>query len=102
MTGPSVQTHQGADAEPITLSADEQAAWVLMDQESLRSGMMSGSPFVSRHTGHVVGMVVAGSPRDLKLFPPRYHVLIGMHPIGSIVEKAKAARSFPTLIDYHR
>jgi hypothetical protein len=45
---------------------------------------MSGSPLVSRHTGRAVGMAVAASPR-------RNGLLIGAHPIGSLVQRAEAA-----------
>jgi hypothetical protein len=72
-------------------SVDEQAAWVLMD-DSFNPGLMSGSPFVSQHTGQVVGMVVAGSVR-------RSRLLIGMHPIGSLVRLAESAAEFPKIVD---
>jgi hypothetical protein len=81
-------------------SVNEGAAWVLMDKESFNPGMMSGSPFVSHHTGQVVGMAIAASPRHLRLIPPRYRVMLGMHPIGSIVEKAEAADSFLAISTY--
>jgi hypothetical protein len=83
-------------------SVNEGAAWVLMDKESFNPGMMSGSPFVSHHTGQVVGMAIAASPRHLRLIPPRYRVMLGMHPIDSIVEKAEAADSFPAISTYQR
>jgi hypothetical protein len=51
-------------------------------------GLMSGSPFVSQHTGKVVGMAVAASPR-------RNRLLLGFHPIGSIVQLAESAEEFP-------
>jgi len=72
-------------------SVDERSAWVLMDG-SFNPGLMSGSPFVSQHTGQVVGMVVAGSPR-------RNRVLIGMHPIGSLVRLAESATGFPKIVE---
>ena len=81
---------------------DEGAAWVLMDKESFNPAFMSGSPFVSQHTGQVVGMAIASSPRHLRLIPPRYRLALGMHPIGSIVEKAQAADSFPGISTYRR
>ncbi|HSJ57489.1 MAG TPA: hypothetical protein VLC95_09930, partial [Anaerolineae bacterium] len=64
-------------------SAGERAVWVLMD-EQFDPGQMSGSPLVSQHTGRVVAMVVAASPR-------RGALLIGGHPIGSLVAHATAA-----------
>ncbi len=75
--------------EGTVQSADEQAVWILMD-EWFNPGSMSGSPFVSQHTGQVVGMVVAGSPRLGRL-------LIGAHPIGSLVDLAESASEFPEL-----
>jgi hypothetical protein len=83
-------------------SVSEEAAWVLMDRESFRAGGMSGAPFVSQHTGQVVGMAIAASPRHLRLIPLRYRQVLGMHPIGSIVEKAEAADSYPMLSTYQR
>jgi hypothetical protein len=82
------------------MSASPQAAWVLMDKGSFRPGGMSGSPVVSQHTGQVVGMAVAASPRLTGLLPFRYRILIGLHPIGSIVDKARQANTFPSLSDY--
>jgi hypothetical protein len=51
---------------------------------------MSGSPLVSQHTGRAVGMAVASSPR-------RGALLIGAHPIGSLVRLAEAANDYPRL-----
>jgi hypothetical protein len=42
---------------------------------------MSGSPLVSQHSGRAVGMALVASPR-------RGHLLIGAHPIGSLVQRA--------------
>jgi len=47
-------------------------------------------------------MAIAASPRHLRLIPPRYRMVLGMHPIGSIVEKAEAADSFPAISAYER
>jgi hypothetical protein len=71
------------------LSAGEEAIWVVMD-EPFDPGLMSGSPLVSRHTGRAVGMAVAASPR-------RDGLLIGAHPIGSLVRLAETAAEFPRL-----
>jgi hypothetical protein len=60
--------------------------------EWFNPGQMSGSPFVSRHTGQVVGMAVAASPRWSRL-------LLGMHPIGSLVHLAQSATDSPKLVD---
>jgi hypothetical protein len=69
-------------------AAGETAVWVQMD-DVFAPGRMSGSPLLSAHTGRVVGMaIVAGRNRPL---------LIGFHPIGSLVTKAEAATSFPAL-----
>lgn len=70
-------------------SAGETAVWVLMD-EAFDPGQMSGSPLVSQHTGRAVGMAVAASPR-------RGRLLIGAHPIGSLVRLAEAADEYPPL-----
>ena len=73
-------------------SVSEAAVWVLMD-ELFNPSLMSGSPFVSQHTGQVVGMVVAATPR-------RYQLLMGAHPIGSIVQLAESATEFPKMDTY--
>ena len=70
-------------------SASETAVWALMD-ETFDPSQMSGSPLVSQHTGQVVGMAVAASPR-------RGRLLIGAHPIGSLVRLAEAAAEYPRL-----
>ena len=82
--------------------ASETTAWVLMDEETFHPGMMSGSPFVSQHTGQVIGMAVAVAPRGYRLFPRRYQVEVGMHPIGSIVQLAESADEFPKIREYLR
>ena len=65
-----------------------------MDEEFEPSGL-SGSPFVSQHTGQVIGMAIATTRRGGK-------VLLGLHPIGSLVEKAQQAQTFPKISDYRR
>jgi hypothetical protein len=60
--------------------------------ERFDPSLMSGSPLVSQHTGQVVGMAVAASPRRTRLY-------LGVHPIGSIVEKAESATEFPKLVE---
>ncbi len=67
-------------------------AWVVMD-EIFHPGGMSGSPFLSEHTGKVLGMALAASQRE-------DGTVIGMHPIGSLVEKGKAASTFPEIWEY--
>ena len=75
--------------EGTVQSVDDNAVWVLMDAW-FDPGQMSGSPFVSQHTGQVVGMAVAASPRWK-------HLLLGMHPIGSLVRLAESATESPKL-----
>ncbi len=64
------------------------AIWVRMDEAFDPAGM-SGSPLLSQHTGQVVGMAVSATYDT--------PVMIGFHPIGSIVEKANTAREFPKM-----
>ena len=73
-------------------AADEQSVWALMDG-SFEPGMMSGSPLLSAHTGKVVGMAIAVTPR-------RQYWLMGFHPINSIVEHVANAADFPLIADY--
>jgi hypothetical protein len=63
-----------------------------MDEDFEPSGL-SGSPFISQHTGKVVGMVIAKRAGK---------ALLGLHPIGSLLEKAAAAQTFPNIADYRR
>jgi hypothetical protein len=67
-------------------SVSHTAVWVLMDK-SFYPGLASGSPFVSQHTGQVVGMLIAGSVRGRRL-------LLGVHPIHSLVRLAESADEF--------
>ena len=76
------------------LAADATAVWVLMD-ETFDAGLMSGSPLVSQHTGQVVGMAIAVTPRQDR-------IQIGFHPIGHIVQIAEAASEFPKVAGYRR
>ncbi|MDY7077172.1 MAG: hypothetical protein SXV54_09635 [Chloroflexota bacterium] len=75
-------------------SASDTGVWVLMD-ELFNPGLMSGSPFVSQHTGQVVGMAVAATLR-------RNRLLLGVHPIGSVVHLAEEADEFPKIGEYRR
>jgi len=77
----------------VTSSAPT-AAWLLMD-EDFDPGGMSGSPVLSAYTGRVVGMAV-GANRE------RRRVLIGINPIGAIVQHALAARDFPSIASFAR
>jgi hypothetical protein len=76
------------------LSADQSAVWAVMDDSFEPSGL-SGSPFISLHTGKVIGMAIATTTHGGK-------VLLGLHPIGSLVEKAETAQIFPRIVDYRR
>jgi hypothetical protein len=80
--------------EGTVQSVSDTAVWVLMDKLFNPNGM-SGSPFVSQHTGQVVGMAIAASPR-------RNRLLLGVHPIGSIVQLAESATEFPKIGEYRR
>jgi len=76
------------------LSAEPSAVWVVMDDSFEPSGL-SGSPFLSLHTGEVIGMAIATTTQSGK-------VLLGLHPIGSLVEKAQVAQTFPKIADFRR
>ncbi|MBP7688330.1 MAG: hypothetical protein KA765_10495 [Thermoflexales bacterium] len=75
-------------------SASAQAVWVVMDDTFDPSGL-SGSPFVSQHTGQVVGMVIATTQRSGR-------VLLGAHPIGSLVRLVEEATKFPLISTYRK
>lgn len=75
--------------EGTVQSVNNKAFWVLMDRW-FNPGQMSGSPLISQHTGRAVGMVIAGSPRLGRL-------LLGAHPMGSLVGLATSATEFPSL-----
>jgi hypothetical protein len=81
----------GRTLEGTVQSSSDKVVWVLMD-ERFDPSLMSGSPLVSQHTGQVVGMAVAASSRLTRLY-------LGIHPIGSLVEKAESATEFPKLLD---
>lgn len=80
--------------EGTVQSVDTAAVWVLMDAPFAPAEWSgSGSPLLSQHTGQVVGMLIAGMLRGTSL-------LLGMHPVGSLVEKMTTAESFPTLEEF--
>jgi len=64
-------------------AASPQAVWAQMDDVFVADGM-SGSPLLSAHTGQVVGMAVSATNSA--------PILLGFHPIGSLVEKAEAVK----------
>lgn len=68
--------------------------WVLMDDD-FHPGRMSGSPLVSQHTGKAVGMAISAAYNDQGL-------MIGAHPIGSLVRKVDKATDFLLLSEYQR
>jgi hypothetical protein len=80
--------------EGTVQSVSDTAVWVLMD-DLFNPGLMSGSPFISQHTGQVVGMAIAVNLRGGRL-------LLGVHPIGSIVQLAESATEFPKISEYRR
>lgn len=88
----SVAGDQPRVFEGTVLSADPIAVWVVMDEVFEPSGL-SGSPFLSQHTGKVIGMAIATTRRGGK-------VLLGLHPIRSLVDKAARAQVFPKIADY--
>jgi len=90
----SLMNDQARRFDGAVLSVDPTAVWVVMDEEFEPSGL-SGSPFISQHTGKVIGMAIATTRRGGK-------VLLGLHPIGSLVEKALRALTFPKISDYRR
>lgn len=96
-TGEQVALYSIIDDQPqvfqgSVLSVEPSAVWVVMDEAFDPSGL-SGSPFLSQHTGKVIGMAIATTKRGGK-------VLLGLHPVGSLVEKAVAAQTFPKIVDY--
>lgn len=66
----------------VVMLIKPEAIWVRLDEGFDPHGS-SGCPVVSQHTGQLVGMVVAGEN-----LPP---VVMGLHPVGSLLEKAQAA-----------
>jgi hypothetical protein len=80
--------------EGTVQSVGDTAVWVLMDG-LFDPGLMSGSPVLSAHTGQAVGMAIATSPR-------RGQLLIGLHPIGSIVRLAGSATGYPSMVEFQR
>jgi len=65
----------------VVMDAKPHAVWIRFD-ESFDVNSNSGCPVVSQHTGKLIGMVIAGNDRQ--------PVVMGLHPVGSLVEKAEA------------
>jgi hypothetical protein len=79
--GERVALYSGATLLDGTVeSVDEQGAWIRLDRQ-LFVGGLSGSPVFSRHTGKVVGMVIAANPQ------PNF-IRLGLNPIGVILQAA--------------
>jgi hypothetical protein len=68
------------------MTSSPSSAWLRMD-DSFDPRGYSGCPAVSQYTGRLVGMAVAGEQGA--------NTLIGLHPVGSLVEKASAALPTP-------
>ena len=75
----SGQGKPGSEAGTVE-SVGPGGVWARMDHV-FNPGGLSGSPVISQHTGRVVGMIVAASPRIGA-------IVIGISPIGAIVSKA--------------
>jgi hypothetical protein len=73
----------GSNRRPgVVLSSTPEQTWIQLD-DAFDPGGYSGCPVVSQFTGRVIGMAVSGANQ-----PP---VIMGLHPVGSLVEKAQAA-----------
>jgi hypothetical protein len=68
----------------VVMSVSETHIWIQM-QDSFTPSGFSGCPVISRVTGKLIGMAVAGANQ-----PP---VVMGLHPVRSLVEKTEAAFS---------
>lgn len=68
----------------VILSATEEAIWIQLE-ESFSPAGYSGCPVLSQHTGKLIGMAVAGEDK--------HPVVMGLHPAGSLIEKAQAVLS---------
>jgi len=77
------------------LSADTKAVMLLMDPGIWNPAGMSGSPVISQYTGKVVGMTIAAGLRRMRW-------VIGVNPIGSLVQRAQSAHEFPKISDFQR
>ena len=72
----------------VVVSASASAVWVQLEDSFSPSGY-SGCPVVSRVTGRLIGMAVAGANQPTSAGGAV--VVIGLHPAASLVEKAQAA-----------
>lgn len=84
--GERIVVYSGVLARPqegSVFRSGPSGAWAIMDQ-TFEPALTSGSPVFSQHTGQVVGMALVAGSRSGQL-------VLGMHPIASIVEKGLAA-----------
>lgn len=84
--GERIVVHSGVLELPqggAVFRSEPSGAWAVMD-EQFEAALTSGAPVFSSHTGLVVGMALVAGSRDGQL-------VLGMHPIGSIVQKGLAA-----------
>ena len=77
------------------LSVQPAAVMLYMDAADVNPAGMSGSPILSQHTGQVVGMALGAALRGGRW-------LIGVHPIGHLVQLAQGATAFPRIADFVR
>ena len=77
------------------LAVHPTAVIIYMDVVDLNPAGMSGSPIISQHTGQVVGMALGAALRGKRW-------LIGVHPIGHLMELAETATVFPRIADFVR
>ena len=71
----------------VVVSAEPHAVWVQLEDSFSPAGY-SGCPVVSRVTGRLLGMALAGA--DLPFEAGGSAVVIGLHPVASLVEKTRA------------
>lgn len=86
--GERVVVYSGVLDEPqagAVFKSDDRGAWALMD-ENFEPALTSGAPVFSEHTGLVIGMALVAGQREGRL-------VLGLHPIGSLVEKGLAAEA---------
>lgn len=90
-SGLAEQAGGSGEWEGSVLASDKHSTWVVMDEVFDPSGM-SGSPVLSLYTGKVVGMAVASAGRE-------GHLMIGLNPIGRLVEIARRGIDTPLFED---
>lgn len=68
------------------MSAAPDAIWIQLE-DSFNPAGLSGCPVISQYTGRVLGMAVSGANQ--------LPVVLGLHPMASLLEKAQAALPKP-------